>query len=369
MLPVLIYVHDLSATGVVRNALALAHHLAAERPTILICGRAVGPLAEQARDLDVIDLGGHDLTAITRFRRHARRIAPAVAISAGNRGHPWFFAALVGLPGLRRVYRFSNDIDHRDSSGRRAWWKPLADGLQLALLRGSADHIVTVSPALASDIRLARVGVTAIPNGVDVSAIRAASQAPIEHAWFKDGGPPVVMGIGRLTRQKDFGTLLAAMSLVRHRQPARLLILGDGPFRSELHAQAQQLGLGPDALDMPGVLPNPHPLLVRAACFALPSLWEGASNALLEAIALDVPCIASATAGNAADVLGSGDYGVVVAPGDPPALAQAILRQVGPQPVRPAGRAAAFDRAAGLAAWSRLVTSEAAMLAPPPPMP
>ena len=80
------------------------------------------------------------------------------------------------------------------------------------------------------------------------------------------------------------------------------------------------------------------------AVLALPSLWEGSSNVLLEAMACGTPVIASHTAGDARYVLGSGKYGLLVDPLDPDALAAALLRQTSDSRIEPASRARAFDR-------------------------
>ncbi|QMW22084.1 glycosyltransferase [Sandaracinobacteroides saxicola] len=361
MARLLLYLHDLSATGVTRNALALAAALASDHDITLATGRATGTLAAEAAG--AIDLGGHGPRAAHRLRTLARALSPALALSAGNRGHPFFFAALAGLPHLRRLYRFSNDIDHRDSRGRRRWWKPLADSAQLALLRHSADHLIAVSQPLAADPRLAAIPLTLIPNSIDIAATRGAAALPCPHPWATDQGPPFIIGIGRLTPQKDFATLIAAFALLRRQRALRLLILGDGPQRPALDAQVAALGLT-GWVSLPGSLPNPMPLLARAAVFGLPSLWEGASNALLEALALNTPIVASRTAGNAVTVLDHGAHGLLVPPGDPAALAQALLLQTGAEAIRPGTRASHFSRETALDQWRRLLANEAARLPP-----
>jgi glycosyltransferase involved in cell wall biosynthesis len=363
--PVLLYLHDLSATGVTRNALALAAALAADRPVHLVCGRASGTLAAEAAALSPHCLGGHGAAAVARLRRLARALPPHVALSAGNRGHLLFAAALAGVGQRRCIYRFSNDIDHRDASGRQAWWKPASDRAQLALLRCCADHVVTVSHALAADPRLAGVACTAIPNGVDTGAIIAAAALPCDHPWALPGAPPFAMAIGRLAAQKDFATLISALAIARRTRPLRLLIAGDGPQRAMLQQCIAAHGLA-DCVQLAGALANPQPLLARAAVFALPSLWEGASNALLEALALRIPIVASSSAGNAATVLDGGRHGVLVPPGDAVALAAALLAQAGHSPVRPGNRAQAFDRQTGLRQWRALVAAQAQRLPPGP---
>ena len=362
-----IFVFDLSATGVVRNALALAGALARDHAVTVVACRG-GAMAQLPPGVRLVDLGGGARIGAAALpglglalRRHIALTRPPVAISAGNRGHPLFLAALKGLRGVRRIYRFSNDIDHARGATSKGALTRLGDAAQLALLTADADRIVLVSAHLLGDPRLAathaRGQAVVIENGVDVDRIRARAAAPCPHRFAAPGAPPFVLGIGRLSEQKNFATLIDAVGLARATRPLNLLILGDGPQRDALVARAAAAGLG-DAFDLPGVVDNPFAFLVRAGTFALPSWWEGASNVLLEALACGTPIVASATAGNACAVLGEGRYGVIAEPGDAHAWAAALLRQTGGDRVLPGDRADAYRLDDTLAAWRALVAGE-----------
>ena len=69
---------------------------------------------------------------------------------------------------------------------------------------------------------------------------------PVTHPWLRERTTPVVLAVGRLVPQKDFGLLLAAFAEVRRHRPARLVVLGDGPLRADLEAQADRLGIAAD---------------------------------------------------------------------------------------------------------------------------
>lgn len=368
---VVVFVFDLSATGVVRNAVALAEALSKGFDVELVTCRAAGPFAPR---VPVVELDGSArlgpwalARATARLRAYLRARSPLVAISAGNRGHPMFAPAAAGLPGLRRVYRFSNDVEHRRADGSTPRLKGLADAAQLAALTRSADRIVLVSPHLLSVPALAAAAAKGqaevVPNGVDVARARRLAAEPCPHPWASDDGPPFVLGIGRLKPQKDFPTLVDAVALANRTRPLRLIVLGDGPAggREALFARAEAAGLG-GMVDLPGLTPNPFAWLRAAACFALPSLWEGSSNALLEALAVGTPVVASASAGAAAEVLGGGAHGLLVPPGDAPALADALLRQTGPDPLGSGDRAEAFSLHATLSRWHVIVAEEIARL-------
>ena len=368
---VAIFVFDLSATGVVRNALALAGALGTAHDVEIVACRS-GAMARRASTVPVTVLGDGGrigplalVGLAAALRAHVAATHPQLMISAGNRGHPLFLAALKGLRGFRRIYRFSNDIDHARGPRRKGIATRLGDAAQLALLAGDADRIVLVSSHLLADRRLAaaaaRGQAVVIENGVDVDLIRARAAAPLDHPFVATDAPPFVLAMGRFAAQKNFPTLIDAVGHANRTRPLGLVILGTGPdaARDALLGLARGHGLG-DRLLLPGVIDNPFPWLARAGAFALPSWWEGASNALLEALACGTPIVASTRAGNAASVLAGGDYGILADPGDVAAWAAALLRQTGPvaRRVLPGDRADAWRLDRTLATWRALVDAE-----------
>ena len=362
--PAAIFVFDLSATGVARNAVAIADALAADRPVTLLTCRNAGVFGGVATPggVPILALSGGGRLGVRRLmaaglalRRWVAGNRPLTFISAGNRGHPLALPALAGLNAVTRIYRFSNDIDHRRDGRGPGTAKRLFDRAQLAALARSAARIVAVAPALAADPRLTGAAVTVIPNGVDIARVRARAAAPCPHPFANDGGPPFVLGIGRLVAQKNFGVLIEAIS----RTPdLRLIILGDGPERAALTALASARGVTA-RVSLAGVTDNPFPWLTRAGAFALPSWWEGASNVLLEALACGTPPVASPTAGNAAEVLDGERYGLLADPGDAGAWGKALLRQTGAaaRRVLPGTRAEAYRLDDTLAAWRQVVAA------------
>jgi glycosyltransferase involved in cell wall biosynthesis len=160
-------------------------------------------------------------------------------------------------------------------------------------------------------------------NGVDLDVPRAAGGA--------SDAPPVVVGVGRLRPPKDFATLVRAVALL---PPGivRARIVGDGPQRDDLAAEIRRLGLTDD-VELLGERDDVRALLASADVFVLPTLSEGLPMSVLEAMAAGLPVVASAVGGVPEAVL-DGETGVLVAPGRPEALAEAIARLAG----EPAGR-------------------------------
>jgi glycosyltransferase involved in cell wall biosynthesis len=189
-----------------------------------------------------------------------------------------------------------------------------------------ADAVVAVSDGVADDLAalvgIARTAITRIYNPVVTPRLmqQAGEQPP--HGWFAPGGPPVVLGAGRLTAAKDFATLIRAFAGLRTRRAARLVILGEGEERPALESLAASLGVADD-VSLPGFVDNPYAWMRRASVFAVSSRWEGFGNALVEAMACGTPVVSTRCDGPR-EILEGGRHGRMSAIGDPAALARAV---------------------------------------------
>ncbi len=164
-----------------------------------------------------------------------------------------------------------------------------------------------------------------IPSGVDLEALRRKAP-PYETARGRlgvDAETCLIVGVGRLVPVKGFQSLVKALSLILSVVPsARLLLVGDGPLHADLVAEAQALGVG-NRLEMAGAQLDPAPFLAAADLVVVPSLNEGMGRALVEAMALGLPVVATRVGGIPA-VVADGETGSLVPADDPPALARAM---------------------------------------------
>ncbi len=185
-----------------------------------------------------------------------------------------------------------------------------------------ADAVVAISRAVAEELTAAGYDparIVSLPNGVPVPDEPWRRR----HDWRE---APRAVFVGRLAPEKGLRTLVRAWPTVLAEHPnARLTLVGEGPERPSLEALIADLGLA-GAVDLPGASPDPGPSLRAADLFLLPSHEEGMSVALLEAMALGVPLVASAIAGNRSLVIDR-EHGRLAPPGDPEALAGAVLDQ------------------------------------------
>lgn len=187
----------------------------------------------------------------------------------------------------------------------------------------AADRIVAIS----QDIRqqLVQHGVDesrirVIPNGVDVPVERWDGHAPHRYA---------AVCVANLSQQplKGLDVLVEAWALVtRDRGPSRLLLCGRGN-PSTLIRLAQRHGVR-ESVEFAGFVRDVTPTLLQAALFVLPSRVDGMSNALLEAMALGMPCVATSVSGSV-DLIDSGRNGILVPVENPRALASAIVGVLG----------------------------------------
>jgi glycosyltransferase involved in cell wall biosynthesis len=194
---------------------------------------------------------------------------------------------------------------------------------------------VAVSEGVARDVE-SRTGflreyTKVVYNPIVDATMFAAAGVPSPHPWLAVGGPPVVLGIGRLTAQKNFALLIDAFALLRAHADVRLLILGDGEEREALASRVASLGLQ-DVVECVGYVDNPFAYLARARMFVLSSSWEGFGNVLVEAMAFGVPVVSTNCPSGPAEILADGKYGPLVPCGDAPALASA-MREVLAAPV------------------------------------
>lgn len=265
------------------------------------------------------------VSAVLGLKRYIETSRPKALISAMSHTN---VAAIVAneLAGRRtRVVV----VEHNQISMNRA--------LKRGLVRAAYRLVPWVYPradlvaAVSADVRDDLAAATGIPaeriavlhNPVVTSALAGLAAADPQHAWLTGDGPPVVLGIGRLVRQKNFALLIRAFATVRARRPARLIILGEGELRAELEALVRELGIAGD-VDMPGFDANPFRFMRRAGVYVLSSDWEGLPTALIEALAFGNPVVSTDCAG-AGEILLDGSIGAITPRGDADALAAAIL--------------------------------------------
>jgi glycosyltransferase involved in cell wall biosynthesis len=220
--------------------------------------------------------------------------------------------------------------------------------LELIVAR-NADSVLCVSADLEDRMRAAgarRVGhavVPAAPAGL-TGEVSAPTRTALRAEFGADPGQAIVLAVGRLAAQKGFGPLLDAAARWRDIQPAPLLVIaGQGPLAAQLQARAASLEL---PVRFAGQRPDVPALLAAADVFVLPSVWEGQSLVLQEALRAGVPVVATRVGGN--HELTGDDAAILVPPGDAQRLADAVRAVLGDPAMAARLREAAAVRARAL---------------------
>jgi glycosyltransferase involved in cell wall biosynthesis len=297
-------------------------------PVDVVLAKAEGPyLADLPPSARVVDLGSRRvLPCVLPLARYLRRERPRVLVASMSHVNVvalWAGAlARVSTPVIVTVHNTLSQAA-RNGSGINSWIWPF-------LLRTSyprAHRIVAVSRGAADDLantsRIPRERIEVIYNPVITPGLRERAARAPDHPWYAAGQPPVVLGVGRLTRQKDFPTLIRAFAEVRRRRPARLIILGEGEERSALTALVAELGCEADVALL-GFQDNALAFMAHAAVFVLSSAWEGLPTVLIEALAAGTRVVSTDCESGPREILQDGRLGELVPVADPVALAQAI---------------------------------------------
>lgn len=210
-----------------------------------------------------------------------------------------------------------------------------ADGL-VAVSRGTADGVGRLS---GTDARRIRV----VYNPVVHPEVLTMAEEPVAHRWFESGAAPVILGVGRYVKQKNFPLLIRAFAKVREKKDARLVILGASDEREPevlpaLKSLASDLGVGVE-VDLLGFQENPYSFMAKSSVFVLSSIYEGLPTVLIEALAVGVPVVSTDCPSGPHEILEGGRYGELVPMHDADALAEGILSTMNNPPPAQARKA------------------------------
>ena len=269
------------------------------------------------------------LTSVPALAAYVRQARPQLLLSGGNYAN---FTAVAGVK-LARVPT-AVVVSHHSDFDRELEKKPFARWITRNVYPRAAAIVAVsqgVARSLARGAHLKPETITTIYNPAVPPELAHLATQSIEHPWLAPGQPPIVLGAGRLHRQKDFPTLIRAFARIRQQREARLIILGTGKkadARDELRALAESVGIAND-VDLPGHVENPFAYMSRAAVFILSSAWEGFGNVIVEALACGCPVVSTDCPSGPAEILADGKYGRLVSVGDDEALANAALQVLG----------------------------------------
>ena len=299
-----------------------------------------GHAARIPEGVNVIPLKArHSLTSVGEIADYLGRAKPDAMLVAKDRaGRAALRArARAGLDAMPLFIRLGTNL-----SAALEKKNALSRWLRIAPMRRAyrdVTGVVAVSDGVKDDTEkvthLPRQRIHVIRNPVITPRLEELASEDAPHEWLQRKPLPVIVGMGRLTRQKGFDTLVRAFAEIQDGTPSRLILLGEGQDREDLQELARSLRVHERFL-LAGFQGNPYSWLARADLFVLSSAWEGSPNALTEALALGVPCVSTDCPSGPNEILQQGRYGPLVPVGDWERLANAMritLRTPKPAPV------------------------------------
>lgn len=355
-----IFLSDLDGGGAERVMLNLASGFALQNMDVdLLLVRVEGPyVAQIPPEVRLVPLkGGSLLRSLPALVGYLKRERPQVLLSAleDTNAIALWARSLSGIS-TQTIVTVHNTLS-RESRHATTLKRKFVPYL-LPWLYPMADAVVCVSEGVASDLE--NIGLSAnslqvIYNPIVTPQLRKQLQEPLDDPWFAPGEPPVILGVGRLNPQKDFPTLIRGFAKLRERQPARLLLLGEGEERDRLESLVRELGISED-VTLPGFVANPYPYMARSSVLVLSSAWEGFGNVLVEAMAAGTPVVATNCPSGPAEILANGEYGTLVEVGDSEAMATAIAQTLteASNPQRLQNRAQEFSLEKAIAQYQKL---------------
>lgn len=321
--------HSLGRGGTENGVVNLLNRMDHDRFhfTVALIKREREMLSRVERDgVDVVSVGrrwGNDPLFPLKLMQLFRRRKPDLVHTRG-------FSCIEGVPaariaGVKAVLHSEHGREVDEvirMKGRRAALR--------SVLYPMADAVVTVSDELgdwlASQVRVARSKMVCVPNGVEIdrfvgmpSKLAARQRLGLPH------DARIIGSVGRHDPVKDYASLLRAFArLYDKHADLHLYLVGDGPQNETLRAAATELQVE-QRVHFGGWTDDLPVALSAIDVFVLPSVSEGMSNALLEAMAAGLPCVATDVGGNP-EVLEHGKTGLLVPSRDPDQMAAALER-------------------------------------------
>jgi glycosyltransferase involved in cell wall biosynthesis len=339
-----IFIPSYAAGGAERVALLMAQALADAGMKIdLVVSCAHGGLRDaELPGVNKVELGAvNELLATPRWVRYLKRARPRCAMSLIHTAN---IASGIGRYLVPDVPVIVSQHYALRCEPAAQWWfrRWLGFGPERFAYR-HVERVTGCSQGVADDAAevfdLPPHRVLALPNPRH-SRESSLELTPEQEPMFDK---PVLLAVGRLTQQKDFAMLLRAFADLASRRDLHLVILGEGPERASLEAQARDLGLA-DRVFLAGFVDNAEAFMRRARIFVMSSRNEGLPMVLIEALGAGTAIVSTDCHFGPRELLDGGRLGRLTPVEDAKAFAEAIEAELdGPDPGHESRRAERAD--------------------------
>lgn len=332
---ILIFIPAIESGGVERNAILIANGLLAQgyRVSVLYCRAMESQLERFEKGVELVCFPRKQIPHIHPRLTDAYFMKKNLTEYLGRQNASEtvliaFQSASVAIgickkKGVRVICRLSNHpsmVKYEKSLTRK-----LSERIRPYTYK-KADVIVANSKRLADDFGK-QIGkeVVTIYNPIEIEHVKTQMQEGIEIELKEEAEAykgKLLVAVGRLSVQKDYGTLLRGFAKSEHKD-TKLWILGEGSERGNIEALISELEIN-ERVRLIGYRRNVYKYLKYGTIYILSSLYEGCPNSLIEAVAAGVPCIAADCLSGPDEVLLHGEGGLLFPVGDVKALSECI---------------------------------------------
>lgn len=358
---------DLNPGGAERMTLRLLGDLTARgfEPTLFLLKREGLFLSEVPADVRVVGAleadAQVDCNAPLIVRRLLKCARDTDVVVGALELEPTYFGYLCGRMLNRPVIGWVRTSMSKHLQLLSRWHRILT-----RLIYPRLESVVLLSQSAADSLEavvtLRPERVAIIPSYLDWQSLQTQAAEAIPPWAPRILVKPTVVTVGRLVTAKGLDVLIRAHArLQASGLDHNLLILGEGPLRTELESLTLSLGVQ-SSVFMPGFVSNPYPIMKAVPIFVLASRYEGFPLVLLEALGVGAAALATDCSGGSREILENGKYGLLVVPENDAALAHAISRLLADPSLRNNLRSAAPVRARAftpensLSRWERLLS-------------
>jgi len=269
----------------------------------------------------------HVYSSLPELIRYLRKSRPVVLLTDKEKVNlTAIWARALARTDTRLAVRIGTTVS-RDLENR-GWLERKTRRISLRYFHNLADTVITPSEGAARD--LYRFGVhpqriRPIPSPIISNTMHRLADENEADPCLMQKQNPVVLGVGELSKRKNFSYLLQGFAILRRSMPCRLLILGDGKQRESLRQEAREMNIEEDVM-LSGFVENPYKHMRLADVFVLTSRYEGSPVVLAEALGLGLPVVSTDCPSGPREILQDGTYGELVPLDAPHELADAMYR-------------------------------------------
>lgn len=328
------FLPDLGGGGAERVMVNLANGLSKRGFDIdFIVSKAIGPyFKEISNEINIISFNNTRIIfSIKNLWLYIIKKKPKCIISALSAANIIaIIASILCFKRVKVVIREANNIEEEICNEKKIKNKII---YKLKLIFYHFANIIIVNSkgsanAIEKNIKyISKNKIKILNNPVIDEKLINKSNFLVNHKWLCPKKHPVILGVGRLTIQKDFETLIKAYKIVRDKIQCKLIILGEGELRKKLYLLVEELGIKED-VDMPGFIDNPFNYMKNCDVFVLSSKYEGSPNVLIQAMAVGNRIVSTNCNSGPAELITSDEYGYLVPVGNVEEMANAIFNSI-----------------------------------------